>query len=190
MLSLTLPVLLSGAFYFTNHIEPAGRLTTDVIDTRMPDSEQRLKNLRADGAACELKTSNVYRCSKFHGPEKIPQTSLDEIARQHTDQFIIFGTQTGTPELLFKGTAVVEWLVPQNINVLGQDFTQFRLREFTDGTLRKVILPDGQEFIIQGSDQVSRFAINHVGDGRWRWHQDVAYVMLNREKKSESQKAP
>jgi hypothetical protein len=180
------PQALSGDYRFAGEVKPVGRLTVDVIDTRMPDANDRLDAARAEGAACWLVVSNTWRCTKMHKAEAVPQSSLDAIALRGGDLFASFGAMTGSPSLVSEGESLVEWQIPQNGSSPLGAFETYRYLELQDG-LVKIIVPGApgasapsMELLRRDADHLGKWESKVVTESRWRWHEDMAIVVLAR----------
>ncbi len=176
------PIALSGDYRFAGDVQAVGRLTVDVIDTRMPDATARLAALREVGAACTLAMSNTWRCTKMHPTTAVPAGSLAKISARGADLFASFGATTGSPVIVSEGESLVEWEVPQDGSSSVGPFTQYRYLDL-QGDLVKIILPGSgstgsMELIVKDAMHLAKWESVTVSEGRWRFHQDMALVIL------------
>jgi hypothetical protein len=181
--SVRTPTALSGDYRFDGNVKAVGRLTVDVVDTRSADAETRLQSLRAEGAACTLVISNTYRCTKMHSAGDVPSTSLDDLGESNRDLFASFGAVTSSPVIVSQGDSLVEWQISQRGTSSVGDFTSYRYLEMSGG-LVKIILPgvtasQSLELIVEG-DHLGKWDSRRKSEGRWRWHEDMAIVAIEK----------
>jgi hypothetical protein len=168
-----------GEYAFDGTVEPVGRLTVDVVDKRMPDAENRLMQIKAEGGNCTHVTSLTVRCTKMNPGATVPVESLVRIAERSKDLSVRFGQRTGAPTLVSKAEALTEWQIPQNGETPLGIFDKFRYLELQG--LVKVIFPYPQgNFELNTLDgrHLRKFESVTVYENRWRWHQDMAQVIL------------
>jgi hypothetical protein len=173
------PIALSGTFRPGGTAEAVGRLTTDVIDTRMSDASARLESLQADGADCQFVGADTYRCTKLHPASDVPAASLDAISTQNRGVFATFGEVTGAPTIASQGDSLVDWQVPQTGESSGGAFTFYTYREM-DG-VTKLLLParaSTLELLVRDKSHLGKRDSHTVTESRWRFHQDMAVVVL------------
>jgi hypothetical protein len=179
----TPPISFSGDFRFSNRVFPLGRLTTDVINMQMPGAAELLAELQASGAACQLVLSNTWRCKKMHGPEAVPQSSLDALGDKDDDLFVNFGPVTAPPALVNDAPSLKEWQIFQTGSSSLGPFTGYRYLQL-EGGLAKVIVEaptgsDSLEFVVRDSTRLSKHETKNVTDSQWRFHQDLAFVVFS-----------
>jgi hypothetical protein len=178
----TPPVAFAGDFRFSNRVLPLGRLTTDVINMQMPGAAQLLAELQASGAACQLVLSNTWRCKKMHGPEAVPQSSLDALGDKDESLFVNFGAVTAPPVLINDAESLKEWQISQQGSSSLGPFTGYRYLQL-EGGIAKIIVPaasgtDSLEFVVRDSTRLSKHETKSVTDSQWRFHQDMAFVVF------------
>jgi hypothetical protein len=176
------PTALAGQFRFQGTVQPLGRLTVDVIDMRMADASTRLDAARAEGAVCEITPGNVYRCSKLHDPSAVPTSSLEAIGARDRGLFASFGDVTSAPSIVSQGDSLVEWQISQSGESSVGPFTSYRYLELAGGPV-KIVLPGEHgslELILQDEGHVAKWDDRTVSEGRWRWHDDTALVVLQK----------
>ena len=176
------PIALAGDFRFGGEVEAIGRLTVDVIDTRMSDSATRLEALRAQGATCRLAASNTYRCTKMNRAPAVPASSLEAIATKNRELFASFGEVTSSPSLVTDAESLTEWKISQRGATPLGAFEDYRYLDL-QGDLVKIILPgqsESLELIVKGADRLAKWDRKVVNEGRWRWHEDMALVILTK----------
>ena len=178
------PIALSGDYRFADSVRPLGRLTVDVIDTRMSDAQSRLEALRSAGASCSLVISNTYRCTKMHPAASVPSESLGEIAEDNQSVFVTFGAVTGSPSVVTEGDSLTEWEISQEGTSSAGPFTSYRYLELADG-LVKIILPGSSalsslELIVEDEGRLGKWSSTRTSEGRWRWHEDMGIAALKR----------
>jgi hypothetical protein len=179
------PTALTGDYRLSGNVEAIGRLTVDIIDVRMADAAARLDAARAEGAACELAASNTYRCTKTHPAEEVPSTSLDAIAAQNPGLYASFGDVTASPSLVSQGDSLAEWQISQGGTSSAGPFSSYRYLQL-DGDLTKIVLPNAAsadessslELILKDAAHLGKWASHVVTESRWRWHEDMALVIL------------
>jgi hypothetical protein len=176
------PTPLDGHFRFAGQVEAIGRLTVDVIDTRMADAATRLEALQADGAECPLVTSNTYRCTKMHPASEVPAASLDALGASNREAFAKFGAVTSAPSLVSEADSLVEWQISQTGSSKLGPFSAYRYLQL-DGGLVKIVLPGATEsqsleLILKDANHLGKWDSRTVSEGRWRFHEDMALVIL------------
>lgn len=174
------PLSFRGEFVPSGVVEPSMRLTIDVVDTRMSDAQERLTAIRAGGGLCELVVSNTYRCRTHKKANAVPQTSLDKIAAKNATASVTFGEMHGVPSKTSEGESLVEWSIPQNGSSPAGAFEEYRYLQL-DGGLTKIVFPGASEpyeLIVKDAGHLKKWDRVVVNEGRWRWHEDMALVVL------------
>jgi hypothetical protein len=169
----------NGEYVFEGGLEPIGRITVDVIDLRMSDAQPRLEKLRSEGSACQHVTSVAVRCTKMNPGATVPADSLDRIAERSKDLSITFGQRTGAPVLISKAEALTEWQIQQRGETPLGRFDKYRYLELQG--LVKIVFPNPQgnlELNTLDGRLLRKFESVTVHESRWRWHQDLAHVIL------------
>jgi hypothetical protein len=174
-----LPTALAGKYAFQGQVRPQARLTVDVIDMRMPDAQTRLDDLDAAGAACQLVTSQTYRCTLMHDAGEVATASLDAIATSNKGIALSFGKLRGDPSLTNDAESLKEWDVPQSGSGPLGKFDGYVFRELQGGP-DKIILDGTDEYLVDDGDHITRWQEHVISEGRWRFHQDMAVVVLTR----------
>lgn len=175
------PIALSGEYRFAGTVEPLGRITYDVIDVRMSDAQERFERVRAEGATCELVMSNTYRCKNHRGPGAVPSSSLETIGERNREFFAKFEGPARN-SLVSRADFLVEWSVKQLGATPDGAFSEYTYLSLADG-LVKISLPgpmDGTELMVKDADHLRKWDRRTVAEGRWRWHEDTAVVVLER----------
>jgi hypothetical protein len=175
------PITLTGQYTPDGSVEPIGRLTVDVIDERMAGAAARLAAVRAEGAACQRVLSTTWRCTKMHEGAAVPSTSLAAIGAANTNVYASFGAVTGSPSTVSEAESMVEWSIHQLGSSSVGPFGEYRYLDL-QGDLVKIILPgtsgSGLELIVKDEHHLAMWAKKHVSEGQWRWHEDMALVLL------------
>lgn len=172
------PFAFKGDYVFKSRVNPLGRNTVDVVDTRARDATDRLGRLRAAGALCQWVTSSTVRCVSQMGAAAVPTSSLNLAVQANVGTKISFGAVTGTPFIVTQGTSLTEWTVPQHGEWAGGKFTQYRYLEMEG--LAKLVLPGREPLWVNTVDGKTlgiyeRYVIH---ESRWRWHEDAMTVVL------------
>jgi len=179
------PASFEGTYSFKGHVEPQGRLTVDVIDTRFPDAAKRLEDVRAQGATCEPQAGTVIRCSKMWNKTHVAQTSLQKIAERNRGFFVSFAHLMAPPTLVSEGDSVSEWRVKQSGEWSGDRFASYRylwIRNVS-GDMAKLFLEGTHstlELLTNDARTLGKFDSTVVTESRWRWHVDYATVTLEK----------
>jgi hypothetical protein len=176
------PIALDGEFRAMGHVEALGRLTVDVVDTRSPDADARLAQLRSDGAACTAVMANTWRCTMMHPASEVPQASLDAIAARNHDVFAKLGGVWASPSVTSEGESVTDWQIGQKGECQAGAFETYRYLEL-GGDLVKIVLPAERasvELIVKDQQRLAKWDSKVVTESRWRWHEDAALVILEK----------
>lgn len=176
------PIALSGEYRFAGEVQASARLTVDVIDMRMSDAATRLAAVRAEGATCELVLSNTYRCRKVRAASAVPAESLAVIGERNAQVYASFGEVTGPARVVSQGDYLVEWQIKQAGESSAGPFDAYRYLQMGDDMV-KIVLPGASEIsslelIVKDAHHVAKWDRRVVSEGRWRWHEDMALVVL------------
>lgn len=177
------PYSFEGTYSFKGRVEPQGRLTVDVIDTRFPDAAKRLEDVRAQGATCEPQAGTVIRCSKMWNKTHVAQTSLQKIVSRNFGFFVSFSRAMTPPTLVSEGDALTEWRVKQAGEWNGDRFASYRYlwMRSASGDMAKLVLEGSRstlELVTNDGRTLDKLDSTVVTESRWRWHVDYAVVTL------------
>ena len=93
---------------------------------------------------------------------------------------------SGSPALVSEGESLVEWEIPQSGSSPLGAFAKYRYLELQDG-LVKIIVPGApgasaasMELLRRDADHLGKWESKVVTESRWRWHEDMAIVVLGR----------
>lgn len=174
----TAPIALDGTYAFKGEMRASARLTVDVVDTRMSDAAPRLAALRAEGASCPLVASQTYRCTKLRPAGEVAAASLEKLAAKNAGLAITFGRLEGSPHLITDAESLTEWEIPQSgTGPLGA-FDTYTYRALENGPT-KIALGDSDEYTVEDGGHIVRWNSTIVHEGRWRWHEDIAFAVLS-----------
>lgn len=170
------PLALEGTYRFAGHVTPLGRKTVDVIDTRMPDADERLEEVRGNGGTCQLAAANTWRCVTLGGD--VAASSLETLGQRNAALFARFDAVTGAPSLVTDGESFKEWEISQDGATPEGTFERY-VHRLLQGDLAKIVV-NGEELIVRDAGHLAKWDMKTVTESRWRWHEDAALVVLER----------
>jgi len=147
------PSALSGVYRFQSSLKPLHRVQVEVLYWHDPSTENRLKELRAEGYSCDL-YREAYRCMRSRGwSGPVRDRDVENFKRQYGALEFRFLEPTATPRIVSKGPIFNEWMVNSGVQLPDQQIIsnyQFLVYHNQHAPLVKVLLNSDWELLYYG----------------------------------------
>jgi len=184
MQHILIPILMLGLYSFKDDVVPVGRLTIDVVDSRMPDAAARIQAFKRDGSLCQAVAMGQTRCVRTLPASAVPQASLDYVRAHRAGAGVMFYARSGDPVLVRQSETGSEWLIPQRGVWSGGEFSQFRYMVSREGVIKMEI--PGRDasaplWLVLEKDHTLRHGETVPwAEGRFRTQMDSVEIVLRR----------
>lgn len=176
------PIVLQGSYVFKGRVEPITRRSVISVDTRRPDAQARLNELRARGAQCQSAPAGVVRCMLYGRAGDVSPLSIQKAQRKYQGFRVEMAAHRTPPSLLSEGEDVRQWQVNQAgaWNLANFDSYIYYERRSGDGKFVLPGLTDGLWINVNEPHRLRVYDEVIFQDGPGVVHHDAIEAILER----------
>ena len=147
---------LVGNYKFNGQFEILQAFQIRVVRLYRDIDREELRQLKSDGFTCSYVDSKTARCKRFENVRALPQSVKNRLLATYQNSEIDFAPLRAAPDVLFKGDSYTEYLMPGQVDFMGQSWQEYRY--FESDQLHKAQtgqeIPSKYSFIIDSESKL------------------------------------